>query len=107
MKSIRLATIVVIATAAMSAFAAKDSGDRFEPAAQSSTAASASLSRTQVQAEAIKANRENQKRFSSDERAELNLSNSFAPSNSGLSREAVRAEVTKARSTAIVVDSSS
>ena len=107
MKSIRIATIAVLATAAMGAFAAKDTGDRYESAAPSSITTSSSLSRAQVQAEAVKANRENLKRFSSDERGELSLGTTVTPSNSGLTREAVRAEVTKARNTTIVVDSSS
>jgi Domain of unknown function (DUF4148) len=107
MKSIRIATIALLATAAVSAFAAKDTGDRYESAAPSSIATSSSLSRAQVQAEAIKANRENLKRFSSGERGELSLGAPVTPSNSSLSREAVRAEVTKARNTTIVVDSSS
>jgi hypothetical protein len=108
MKSIRIVAIAVLATTAMSAFAANDTGDRFEPTAQSSVSSSSTLSRAQVQAEAVKANHENFKRFNSGERSDFSLSTSVAaPSNGGLTREAVRSEVIKARSTAIVVDSSS
>jgi hypothetical protein len=105
MKSIRIATIAVLATVSMGAFAAKDSGDRFELGAQATVSAPSTLSRAQVQAEAIKANRDNAKR------GYIHESDSFygvpAVSSSTLTRDAVRAEITKARSTAFVIENNS
>ncbi len=104
MKSIRIAAIAVLATAAVSAFAQSDRGDRWEPAGQPSIS---TLSRAQVHAEAVKANYENFKRGYSGERGEFAFSAPVTLSDSGLTREAVRAETTKARGVQLLVDSAS
>jgi Domain of unknown function (DUF4148) len=99
MKATRIATLALLATAAIgfNAYA----GDRYEPTVNST---GSSLTRTQVQAEAVKANRDAIQRGFNSERGEYLISAPVATDGAPLAREAVRADALKARSSTLTIN---
>jgi hypothetical protein len=104
MKTTLIATLALIASAAgFNAYA--DSGDRYQP--ESVQKFVSTLSRAEVQAEAVKANRDNIKRGLNVETGEYLISAPAQVTGSGLAREAVRAEAINARGTNLLGDNAS
>jgi hypothetical protein len=102
MKATRIATLALIATAAAGFNAYAESGDSYQPEAAQKFVST--LSRAEVQAEAVKANRENFQRGFISERGEYLVSAPAASTDVGLTREAVRAEAIKVRGTSLLQD---
>lgn len=102
MKTTRIAALALIATAAIGFNAHAESGDNYQP--QSAQKFVSTLSRAEVQAEAVKAVRENLQRGYNAESGDYAISAPAASNGSGLTREAVRAEAIKARGTQLLQD---
>lgn len=95
MKTSRIATLALIATAAVGFNAYAESGESYP--AQDTQKFVSTLTRAQVQAEAVKAARDNIQRGYNAEALEYLIGAPAAASDAGLTREAVRAEAIKAR----------
>jgi hypothetical protein len=103
MKTTRIAALALIATTAASFNVYADSGDSYQP--DSAQKFVSTLSRAEVQAEAVKANRDNIKRGLNVETGEYLISAPAQATGSVLTREAVRAEAIRARGTNLLGDS--
>jgi hypothetical protein len=101
MKTSRIAALALIATAAVgfNAYAETTSDNFFAPAQKTVS----TLTRAQVQAEAVQA-RDNFQRGYSVERGDYLISAPVQATGSTLTREAVRAEAIKSRGTFVVQD---
>lgn len=102
MKTSRIAALALIATAAVgfNAYAETSSDNLFAPAQKTVS----TLTRAQVQAEAVQANRDNFQRGYSVERGDYLISAPVQATGSTLTREAVRAEAIKSRGAFVVQD---
>jgi Domain of unknown function (DUF4148) len=102
MKTTRIAALALIATAAVGFNAYADSGDNYQP--ETAQKFVSTLSRAEVQTEAVKATRDNIKRGFNAETGEYLISAPAQVTGSALTREAVRAEAIKARGMSLLQD---
>jgi Domain of unknown function (DUF4148) len=102
MKTSRIAAMALIATAAAGFNAYAETSDTYQP--ESAQKFVSTLTRAQVQAEAVKATRDNFQRGYSIERGDYLISAPAQAADMGLTREAVRAEAIKARSQNVLQD---
>ena len=102
MKTSRIAALALIATAAAGFNAYAESRDTYT--LQSTQKFVSTLTRAQVQAEAVKATRDNFQRSYNAQTGEYLISAPAATSDVGLTREAVRAETIKARGLNLLQD---
>jgi hypothetical protein len=102
MKTTRIAALALIATAAVGFNAYAESADSYQPEPVQKFVST--LSRAEVQAEAVKANRDNFKRGLNAETGEYLISAPAQATGAALTREAVRAEAIKARGTNLLQD---
>jgi hypothetical protein len=105
MKTSRIAALALIATAAAGFNAYAGETSEFNPDAGQKFVST--LSRAQVQSEAVKAVRDNLQRGYIAERGEYLVNAPVQANDATLTREAVRADAIKARGMNIAVDSNS
>jgi hypothetical protein len=105
MKTSRIAALALIASAAAGFNAYAGESSEFTPNAKENFVST--LTRAQVQAEAVQAVAVRQQRGYSSERDEFLFSAPASAGQTTLTREAVRAEAIKARGMNIVVESNS
>jgi hypothetical protein len=103
MKTTRIAALALIATASVGFNAYAESSDNYQPEAAQKFVSK--LTRAEVHAEAVKANRDNFQRGFNSERGDYLIGAPVQSSGSGLTREAVRAEAIKVRGANLLQDS--
>jgi Domain of unknown function (DUF4148) len=103
MKTSRIAALALIATAAAGFNAYAESSDSYQPEPVQKFVST--LTRAQVQAEAIQATRDNFTRGYNYETGEYQIAAPAKAIGDTLTREAVRAEAIKARNSVNVLDS--
>ncbi len=102
MKTSHIAALALIASAATGFNAYADSGDNYQP--QNEQKFVSTLTRAQVQADAIKAARDSAKRGYNNESGTYLINSPTQPSSMSLTREAVRVDAIKARGTKPLID---
>ena len=102
MKTSHIAALALIASAATGFNAYADSSDNYQPLSEQKFVST--LSRAEVQADAIKAARDSVKRGYNNESGEYLISAPAQPYSMSLTREAVRADAIKARGTKPLID---
>ncbi|MBS7806620.1 DUF4148 domain-containing protein [Variovorax sp. PCZ-1] len=102
MKTSRIAALALIASAAVGFNAFAETSDNYQP--ESAQKFVSTLTRAQVQAEAVKANRDSFQRGFNTERGDFLIGAPAQTPEVGLTREAVRAEAIKARSSKLLQD---